>query len=56
MDFDIPYKHPDLTEYDNKTVLLRDTVHQTSRGESVATGLTTVLFYVCDVKNTKFNQ
>ena len=27
-------------EYNNKTVLLRDTVHQTSRGESAAVGLT----------------
>ena len=35
----------------NKTVLLRDTVHQISRGESVAAGLT-----AGDVKNTKFNQ
>ena len=40
----------------NKTVLLRDTVHQISRGESAAAGQTAVLFLSRDVKNTKFNQ
>ena len=44
-------------EYNNKTVLLGDTVHQTSREESAAAGLIcTVLFLSRDVKNTKFNQ
>ena len=44
-------------EYDNKTVLLRDIVHQTSQEESAAAGLIcTVLFLSRDVKNTKFNQ
>ena len=53
----------------NKTVLLRDIVHQTSRGKSAAAGLTnadapkdirlsvshnnTVLFLSPDAKNTK---
>ena len=53
-------------EYNNKTVLLRDTVHQISRGESAADSPRdiwwtvsrnyTVLFLSRDVKNTKFNQ
>ena len=56
-----------LGESNNKTVLLRDTVHQTSRRESAAADSPRdvwwtvsrnyiVLFLSRDVKNTKFNQ
>ena len=37
-----PINRLTFTRYNNKTVLLRDTVHQTSRWESVAAGLTAV--------------
>ena len=43
-------------EYNNKTVLLRDTVHQISRGESAAAELTTGQFYFYPVMSKMQNS